>query len=380
MAEAPGSKTSSSITSRLINNILEWCSELQQTARDYSQLGSNEQAKVWNDMTGDEGRRRTFDAQGREYFSKELYEPNELVEQAMKDLVSELDKIPSKKKVALEKAMETSPQYVENFGFRMKFLRAEKFDAHLAAVRMALHFEDKLALFGEEKLGREILLSDLNEDDIACLKTGYMQILKELDFSNRHVLFYYKAVSGCYKERENLLRSFWYIANVLSYNEDVQKLGVVNVVYNLCGFPKEGIDYEKSRRVAGLFKSVPLRFCSFYPCVNTRAWKITIETFSVIISKYLRIRFRVINGDHEEVLLKLKSIGIPSESMPVTEDGDLLVDDFSDWLEDQTDKEEALPEPVGKRRRAELGDIASLCEHRTVSNLLESASSFYAVG
>lgn len=71
--------------------------------------------------------------------------------------------------------------------------QAEQFDARLAAVRMALHFEEKLILFGEEKLVREILLSDLNDDDMECLKTGYIQVMKELDFGNRKVIFYYKA-------------------------------------------------------------------------------------------------------------------------------------------------------------------------------------------
>ena len=182
--------------------------------------------------------------------------------------------MPFKQKQALDKAMEIAPEYVRDANFHLKFLRAEKFDARLAATRMALHFEEKRLLFGEDKLGREILLSDLNEDDMDCLNTGYLQILNDLDFGNRKVIFYYKAVNDCYKDRENLLRAFWYVANTISLDEDVQKLGVVNVVYNLCKFPKHGIDYEKSRRIAGLFKAVPLRMCSFYPCIDTRAWAV----------------------------------------------------------------------------------------------------------
>ncbi len=153
--------TESSITEKLINNILEWATELKHTAREFARLSSNEQAHVWNDLTGDEGRRRTFGTDGKEYFTKVLYEPDDLVEEALKDLDDEIKKIPSDQKRALEKAMQMSKDYISR-NFRLKFLRAEKFDAHLAAVRMALHFEEKLELFGEDKLVREIIQSDLD--------------------------------------------------------------------------------------------------------------------------------------------------------------------------------------------------------------------------
>ena len=213
--------------------------------------------RVWNDLSGDEGRRRTFGADGKEYFSKEVYEPTDVVQKALRDLSDEIGKMSAKKKGALTKALQLSPEYV-NRNFRLKFLRAESFDARAAAVRMALYFEEKLDLFGEERLTRDIYLSDLDEDDLACLRTGYLQILGELDMGSRHVIFMYKALSDCYKRRENLLRSYFYVAQILSENEDVQKLGVTNVVYNLCKFPERGIDYEKSRRLARLFRAVPL--------------------------------------------------------------------------------------------------------------------------
>ncbi len=79
--------TESSIIEKLINNILEWAKELKHTAREFASLSSDEQAHVWNDLTGDEGRRRTFGTDGKEYFTKGLYEPDDLVEKALKDLM-----------------------------------------------------------------------------------------------------------------------------------------------------------------------------------------------------------------------------------------------------------------------------------------------------
>lgn len=142
----------------------------------------------------------------------------------------------------MDKVMEISQEYVRNKNFNCNFsvlnslMHIWQRYEWLYTLRKSKH-----ALFGEDKLGRDIILSDLNEDDMGCLKSSYLQILNNLDFGNRKVVSYYKAVSDCYSDRENLLRSSCYdVTNVISSNEDVQKLGVVNVVYNLGGFPRSG--------------------------------------------------------------------------------------------------------------------------------------------
>lgn len=110
---------------------------------------------------------------------------------------------------ALDLALEKHPTYLLAPDFLLKFLRTEKFDVFATAIRMCRHFEVKLDIFGEEALGREITLDDLDEDDMAALKSGYIQVLQSKDHSHRPVIFYYKAVSSeCYKERENIVSFF----------------------------------------------------------------------------------------------------------------------------------------------------------------------------
>lgn len=89
----------------------------------------------------------------------------------------------------------------------MRFLRADRFDAELAAQRLVLHFQIKQELFGDEKLGREIFLQDIRivEDDWDAMQRGFLQVLPKRDFSGRRVLFFYKAISGCYRKRENIV-------------------------------------------------------------------------------------------------------------------------------------------------------------------------------
>ena len=91
------------------------------------------------------------------------------------------------------------------------------------------------------------------------------------------------------------LRTFWYVAYNISHEESVQKLGVVNVVYNVGGFPKHGMDYEKSRRLARLFRAIPVRFDSFYVCLDEGAWVTVVETFAVSTLQRLLGLFQILH-------------------------------------------------------------------------------------
>jgi hypothetical protein len=92
------------------------------------------------------------------------------------------------------------------------------------------------------------------------------------------------------------LRTVWYLTNLISQEESVQKLGVVNVVYNVGGYPEGGMDYEKSRRLAKVFQAIPIRFDSFFVCLDESPWLNVVEVFSLMVNKFLRIRMRSIVG------------------------------------------------------------------------------------
>jgi hypothetical protein len=103
-------------------------------------------------------------------------EQNTSIQNSLARLQLELDRLEDKP--AYDQALKRSPEYVTNGVFRLKFLRAEKFDCHAAAVRMMCHFEEKLKLFGPDKLGREILLSDFDQDDMESMNMGHMQVFR----------------------------------------------------------------------------------------------------------------------------------------------------------------------------------------------------------
>jgi hypothetical protein len=113
----------------------------------------------------------------------------------------------TRKKVAYEEAKYLNEAYVTDPAFRLMFLRSKRFDPKKAAFRLVKHFECKKKLFGAgEILGREILLSDLNEDDMISLESGFIQVLPTRDAAGRSI-FCMSPSYQTYKTVENMVRS-----------------------------------------------------------------------------------------------------------------------------------------------------------------------------
>ena len=74
--------------------------------------------------------------------------------------------------------------------FRLKFLRAERFDVKAAAQRLVRFFEEKRKLFGHELLAKDIKISDLDGDTRQCLESGVCQVLPKRDRAGRCIIAY----------------------------------------------------------------------------------------------------------------------------------------------------------------------------------------------
>ena len=97
-------------------------------------------------------------------------EDDAFIDQKLADLECELLKIPNK--TAYYMAKSTSPAYVCDRKFRLMFLRADQYDCAAAARRLVSHFDTKLDLFGTDYLGKNIRLSDLDEEDLNVMSPG----------------------------------------------------------------------------------------------------------------------------------------------------------------------------------------------------------------
>jgi hypothetical protein len=108
------------------------------------------------------------------------------VDKCLADLEDEICKLEDNKN-AYEMAKKVNPEYICGREFRLKFLRAERFVPKNAATRLVGFLEEKLKLFGPKPLARELLLSDLNQDDMVLLRAGYFSIVPLTDSAGRGI-------------------------------------------------------------------------------------------------------------------------------------------------------------------------------------------------
>lgn len=130
-------------------------------------------------------------------------EPN-FVNSKLEMLQEEILKI--RKRSAYEKAVFVAPQKVKARDFCLMLLRAERFDARKAAIRMVQYFESKLKLFGFDNLVKPITLECMNEQDLRAVKTGCLQYSKTKDRTGRTIAFLFQKYYD-YNEPINMVRN-----------------------------------------------------------------------------------------------------------------------------------------------------------------------------
>jgi hypothetical protein len=139
-------------------------------ARDMNDLSMKEREQVLHDIHG------VADIPNED--------PSKMQEK-LAELESEIQQQSASEKSAYQQALGISEEYVRGHSFGLKFLRADCYDAPKAAKRMLAFFEQKLEIFGLEKLVKDITLQDLNEDDLEVLKNGHLQLVPQRDRAGR---------------------------------------------------------------------------------------------------------------------------------------------------------------------------------------------------
>ena len=112
-------------------------------------------------------------------------ETPDMIARSLEELDENIEKIPVKPAYDLAEAQDK--EYVRNPDFRIKFLRAERFNSLNAADRLVRFFEQKVRLFGPKKLAKDIMISDLDPEDITCLESGMNTSLPVTDRAGRAV-------------------------------------------------------------------------------------------------------------------------------------------------------------------------------------------------
>ena len=118
--------------------------------------------------------------QEREYGGKTLESP-EVLKSRIEDMTNEICLTMKKEEhttIGIRQALKSSPNYVDQL--KLRFLRALSHDSQSSARRMIEFFNLKLELFGPNKLGKEITMDDLTEEENNALQGGIIQLLVRL--------------------------------------------------------------------------------------------------------------------------------------------------------------------------------------------------------
>mmetsp|Transcript_22713 Transcript_22713/g.48209 ORF Transcript_22713/g.48209 Transcript_22713/m.48209 type:complete len:481 (+) Transcript_22713:126-1568(+) len=262
-------------------------------------------------------------------------ETPKLLEVSLRDLSSELDRIPddSPLKAAYIESQRLPTTYVNGRDFRLRFLRCELFDAKKAALRMTKFLDIAKELVGPEVLQRPIRISDFTKEETKLLRKGNVQLLPYRDRSGRPIFVWvgdFGLEKGTGRTRTKICLYMFY-----SISDDIesQRKGITYLCWagsNEIGgrLPKKADVDIISRMQLG----IPLRTCSTHFCLPDKPYFHVIRTVFAMAHVVFRSRLKFHIGEEVELRYKLQSYGIPVELIPVTGTGNIKTVYFKQWL------------------------------------------------
>ena len=116
------------------------------------------------------------------------------------------------------------------------YFKIGSFDPQNAAQRILSHFDQKLTLFGQEKLTKTITLEDMGEEDNILLRVGWCGKLPLRDMSSRSVIYMNPiALATIQHEISSIsrMRVLLYTILSLAENGEDQRRGFVLISINM---------------------------------------------------------------------------------------------------------------------------------------------------
>jgi len=263
-------------------------------------------------------------------------EPAALTE-ALRLFQIEVDtRIPPHHKQAYTRAtMGLKSNYVRTPEFRLRFLRAERFDITKAAIRYCRGLDFLVESFGEQALLRQLFLSDLSKEEERFLKKGFKQILPTRDRFGRRLLAHFGTYSNDYSFSVRSKVITYLCFGVLAEDLTTQRNGVVSLGF----FSTDNADFFSFEQKGFLkfFAAVPLRWSGLHMCIpnNTRN-NIMTGLVMTVIPKEMRRITRVHTGTSLECEYNLRCFGVPTDDIPRTCTGKIKTKYLAKWMKVRT--------------------------------------------
>ena len=153
--------------------------------------------------------------------------------------------------------------------FLLQFLRSEEFNVEASSAKFLRFLEEKLDLFGADKLLKDITLDDMNEEDMGALNSGIIQRIPQKDRSGRDVVAVVPALYPLNVNHKSLVRAFYYVlmSTIMSQMHPNGQLhsrrqGLVQIAHRL---PKGFVlDRGAMYKTQKLRQSLPFRYASVH--------------------------------------------------------------------------------------------------------------------
>lgn len=299
-----------------------------------------------------------------------------LVENALIDLDSELSALPAQEKTAYLRSFHYPESYIHQRDFKLRFLRAELFDARNAAMRLALCLENFLDIFGEYALIRPILLSDFSTKELKAFAAGRIQLMPFRDRGGRRVIVGFPSRDHHVYDAITRVKIHMYLWWVATECEETQRKGIVFITFqaetisdtlvsttsksnnddNVSQKIVDDVDYQDrveknlqhaqqgsdsnttlvsldfakyySSRKGGL----PGRLVSIHMCTPDTPYFAVLRTFVVAMLGIDRCRLRIHVGNDTENRYCLSGFGIPHDQLPITDTGNIKINYLKKWF------------------------------------------------
>eukprot|EP00533_Pseudo-nitzschia_delicatissima_P009889 CAMPEP_0116087644 /NCGR_PEP_ID=MMETSP0327-20121206/5468_1 /TAXON_ID=44447 /ORGANISM="Pseudo-nitzschia delicatissima, Strain B596" /LENGTH=598 /DNA_ID=CAMNT_0003578715 /DNA_START=114 /DNA_END=1910 /DNA_ORIENTATION=- len=280
-----------------------------------------------------------------------------MIEKALDALVYELDVMPAHQKKEYTQSLSMPHSYIHTREFRLRFLRADLFDAKRAANRLVTCLQTMCLLYGPYALERPIRLSDFSKKELKVFNAGRIQLLPYRDRGGRRVAV------GIPSQKHNLhnpvtrAKIHFYLWWVASKSVETQRKGVVVVTFHnpaisdatpssattesVSSAIDRDEDFEEIRglpslRFAKIYvmarRGMPIRVVAFHTCTPDTPYYSIIRAYnSAMVEERARLKFHI--GEDIENRYKLSGYGIPLDQLPITESGKLKNMHFKKWIQ-----------------------------------------------
>jgi len=254
---------------------------------------------------------------------REDHWPEERYEFYLNQFQIQLDtKIHLRDKQSYQKGLDGGSVYITKPEFRLRFLRAERYDAEKAAIRYCKCLDFLVEFFGRDALFRPLLMSDLTRNEMKFFREGYIQVLPSRDRLGRRILAQLGNYGGSsYSELEKFRVCVYVCFSVLAEDFTSQCLGVVSLGTFTLGaenFMRQELG-TISRRIKLFFSVVPLRWTGVHLCIpDDPVYHVMRSLVLFFLGTNGRRLLRIHVGTPIECDYKLRSFGIPTDDIPRT--------------------------------------------------------------